>query len=308
MKKRILSLALSALLVIPFAAACGNGDTDTTSADGTTTAGGTQTEQPAGNFDTSQTINVVTREDGSGTRGAFVEIVGVEDADGNDAIYAEAVVQNGTNAVLSTVAGDTYGIGYISISSLNETVKAVKVNGTEPTTEAINDGSYPISRPFNIAYQDGSLSEVAQDFVNFIMSAEGQAVVGDNSLIAAVDGAPAYAPAGVTGDVVVGGSTSVTPVMEALAEEYMALNDGSFIEIQSTGSTAGMTGAIDGNVEIGMASRELSDEEAAVLKNQAIGIDGIAVIVHTENTITDLSLDQVKSIYLGETTTWSEVE
>lgn len=305
MKKRILSLALSALLVIPFAAACSNGDSATTTAGGTsagTTAAGT------GNFDSSETINVVTREDGSGTRGAFVEIVGIEDADGNDAIYQEAVVQNGTNAVLSTVAGDTYGIGYVSVSSLNDTVKTLKIDGAEPSTEAIKDKSYPISRPFNIAYQDGTLSEVAQDFVNYILSAEGQAVVADNSLIEAVDNAPAYAPAGVTGDIIVGGSTSVTPVMEVLAEEYMALNEGSFIEIQSTGSTAGMTGAIDGNVEIGMASRELSDEEAAALKSHAIGIDGIAVIVHPENTITDLSLDQVKAIYLGETTTWSEVE
>lgn len=307
MKKRFLSLALSALIVIPFAAACNSGDATTTAGSpsiGTTTAGATTDSD----FDTSKTINVVTRENGSGTRGAFVEIVGVVDSEDNDAIYQEAVVQQGTNAVMSTVAGDLYGIGYISLGSLNETVKTVKVNGSEPTVENIKAGDYPISRPFNIAYKDGGLSELGQDFVNFIMSAEGQAIVAENSLIEADDAAPAYASSGATGDIVVGGSTSVTPAMEALAEAYMERNVDTNIEIQSTGSTAGITGVIDGNVEIGMASRELKDEEAAVLKHQAIGIDGIAIIVHNNNPIDDLSLEQVKTIYLGETTAWSEVE
>lgn len=307
MKKRFLSLALSALIVIPFAAACNSGDATTTAGSpsiGTTTAGATTDSD----FDTSKTINVVTRENGSGTRGAFVEIVGVVDSEDNDAIYQEAVVQQGTNAVMSTVAGDLYGIGYISLGSLNETVKTVKVNGSEPTVENIKAGDYPISRPFNIAYKDGGLSELGQDFVNFIMSAEGQAIVAENSLIEAEDAAPAYASSGATGDIVVGGSTSVTPAMEALAEAYMERNVDTNIEIQSTGSTAGITGVIDGNVEIGMASRELKDEEAAVLKHQAIGIDGIAIIVHNNNPIDDLSLEQVKTIYLGETTAWSEVE
>ena len=307
MKKRFLSLALSALIVIPFAAACNSGDATTTAGSpsiGTTTAGATTDSD----FDTSKTINVVTRENGSGTRGAFVEIVGVVDSEDNDAIYQEAVVQQGTNAVMSTVAGDLYGIGYISLGSLNETVKTVKVNGSEPTVENIKAGDYPISRPFNIAYKDGGLSELGQDFVNFIMSAEGQAIVAENSLIEADDAAPAYASSGATGDIVVGGSTSVTPAMEALAEAYMERNVDTNIEIQSTGSTAGITGVIDGNVEIGMASRELKDEEAAVLKHQAIGIDGIAIIVHNNHPIDDLSLEQVKTIYLGETTAWSEVE
>lgn len=308
MKKRCLSAALSALLVLSVAA-CGNGgNSGTTTAGATTTAEATTTVGSQGTFDPTQTINVVTREEGSGTRGAFVEIVGIEDAQGNDAIYLDAVVQSNTNAVLSTVAGDTLGIGYVSVSSLNDTVKAVKIDGVESTREAIKDGSYPISRPFNIAYKADSLSEVAADFVNFIMSAEGQAVVNDNSLIEAVEGAPAYQSAGVTGDIVVGGSTSVTPVMEALAEMYMELNEGSFIDIQSNGSTAGMTGAMDGTIEIGMASRELSDEEAAVLKYDVIGIDGIAVIVHNDNPLDDLSLEEIKTIFLGETTIWSEVE
>ena len=300
-------MALSALIVIPFAAACNSGDATTTAGSpsiGTTTAGATTDPD----FDTSKTINVVTRENGSGTRGAFVEIVGVVDSEDNDAIYQEAVVQQGTNAVMSTVAGDLYGIGYISLGSLNETVKTVKVNGSEPTVENIKAGDYPISRPFNIAYKDGGLSELGQDFVNFIMSAEGQAIVAENSLIEADDAAPAYSSSGATGDIVVGGSTSVTPAMEALAEAYMERNVDTNIEIQSTGSTAGITGVIDGNVEIGMASRELKDEEAAVLKHQAIGIDGIAIIVHNNNPIDDLSLEQVKTIYLGETTAWSEVE
>ncbi|MDR7869795.1 MAG: substrate-binding domain-containing protein [Tissierellaceae bacterium] len=302
--KKIISLSLVIMLLFAFAVGC-------TSDNGGNETPDTGNQTPPANdtvdFDTSETINVVSREDGSGTRGAFVEIVGVEDADGNDATYEEAVIQNGTSGVMTTVAGDKYSIGYISLGSLNDTVKSVSVEGAEATTENIKSGAYKIARPFNIAYKAG-LSELAQDFVNFIMSADGQAIIADNSLIEAADDAQAYTASGLSGTITVGGSTSVTPVMEKLAEAYEGLNEGVSIEIQSTGSSAGMTAAIEGSADIGMASRDLKDSEKAELEYQAIGIDGIAVIVNNESTITDLSIDEIKSIYLGETTTWSEVE
>lgn len=297
--KKILSLALVVILLFSFAVGCSS-DNDN----------GNETPPPVDDepdFDTSETINVVSREDGSGTRGAFVEIVGVEDADGNDATYLEAVIQNSTNAVMTTVAEDKYSIGYISLGSLNDTVTSVNVDGAEATTDNIKSGAYPIARPFNIAYKEG-LSELAQDFVDFIMSVDGQAIVADNSLIEAADGAETYTPSGLSGTIVVGGSTSVTPVMEKLTEAYEGLNSGVSIEIQSTGSSAGMTAAMEGSADIGMASRDLKDSEKAELKYEAIAIDGIAVIVNNESTITGLSTDNIRSIFLGEVTTWSEVE
>lgn len=293
--KKIISLSLVAILIFAFAVGCASDN-----------EGETTPPASGSDFDTSETINVVSREDGSGTRGAFVEIVGVE-VDGNDATYDEAVIQNGTNGVMTTVAGDEYSIGYISLGSLNDTVTAVAVDGVEATTENIKSGDYKIARPFNIAYQSG-LSELAQDFVDFIMSADGQAIVADNSLIEVADDATAYSPSGLTGTIVVGGSTSVTPVMEKLAEAYEGLNSGVTIEIQSNGSSAGMTAAIEGSADIGMASRDLKDSEKEVLEYQAIGIDGIAVIVNNESNVSDLSLDSIRSIYLGEVTTWSDAE
>lgn len=308
--KKILSLTLVAILLFSFAVGCSSDNGQ--EAPPADTGNGTEAPpaddvEETPDFDTSQTINVISREDGSGTRGAFVEIVGVEDADGNDDTYLEAVIQNSTNGIMTTVAGDEYSIGYISLGSLNDTVASVNVDGAEATTDNIKSGAYPISRPFNIAYQEG-LAELPQDFVNFIMSADGQAIVADNSLIEAVDGAEAYEPAGLSGTIVVGGSTSVTPVMEKLSEAYEGLNDGVSIEIQSTGSSAGMTAAMEGSADIGMASRDLKDSEKEALSYEAIAIDGIAVIVSNENPIRDLSMDEIQSIFLGELTTWSEVE
>lgn len=288
--KKIISLSLVAILILTFAIGC------TTNEDGN---GGSD-------FDTSKTINVVSREDGSGTRGAFVEIVGVEDADGNDATYIEAVIQNATNGIMTTVAGDEYSIGYISLGSLNDTVTSVDVEGVQARADNVKSGDYKIARPFNIAYQTG-LSELAQDFVDFIMSSDGQAIVEDNALVAAVDG-EAYNSSGLTGDIIVGGSTSVTPIMEKLVEAYEELNNGVSVEIQSNGSSAGMTGAMEGSLDIGMASRDLKDSEMAELDYQAIAIDGIAVIVNNENTIANLTMDEIQGIYLGDITTWSEVE
>lgn len=283
-------------------AACGGGESGAENQDGETADGGS--------FDTSQTINVITREDGSGTRGAFTEITGVLVEDGeteSDNTYAGATIQNSTNGVMTTVSGDPTSIGYISLGSLNDTVKAVNIGGIEPSTETVQDGSYEIARPFNIAYKD-ELSEAAQDFWTFVMSAEGQELVVGEGYVEAVTDAPAYEAAeGLSGNVSVVGSTSVTPVMEVLAEEYSNLNPDVTIDITSNGSSAGMTAAMDGSADIGMASRELKEEELAELTSEPLAIDGIVVIVHPDNTVEDLTMEQVRQIYTGEVTTWADV-
>ncbi|MCF6464724.1 substrate-binding domain-containing protein [Clostridium sp. Cult2] len=274
------------------------------------------TVEPSSNdkddFDTSKTINVVTREEGSGTRGAFIEIVGIlkKDSSGKeiDRTYSEAIVQNGTNAVMTTVAGDKYGIGYISLGSLNDTVKAIKVNGVEPTAENILEGSYEVARPFNLAYK-GDLSPLAKDFLDFILSSEGQDIVAKEGYVQVDTQASNYESNGTEeGTLVIAGSTSVSPLMEKLVEAYQELNSGVSIEVQSTGSSAGMQSAIEGTADIGMASRELKDSELAELTPVVIALDGIAVIVNNDNPVEDLSIDDIKSIYIGETTNWSEIK
>lgn len=262
-------------------------------------------------FDASRTINVVTREDGSGTRGAFVEIVGVleEDENGNevDRTYIEAVIQNSTDAVMTTVSGDEYSIGYISLGSLNDNVKAVSIEGVNPTAENVLNGSYKIARPFNIAYK-GELSPLAQDFLNFILSNQGQEIVVEEGYIQVGNNLPSYDDTtGQEGNIVVAGSTSVTPVMEKLAEAYMQIHSGVAIEIQSTGSSAGMQSAMEGTADLGMASRELKESELAELTAEVIAVDGIAVIVNNTNPVDDLTIDEVKSIYVGEITEWESV-
>lgn len=255
-------------------------------------------------------ISVVSREDGSGTRGAFIELFGVEekDADGNkvDNTTIDASITNNTAVMMTTVAGDPCAIGYVSLGSLNDTVKAVKIDGAEATAENIKSGEYKISRPFNIATK-GDVSETAQDFINFILSEEGQAVVAENNYIA-IDDVQDYETTQPEGKVVVAGSSSVTPVMEKLKEAYAEVNPNAEIEIQQSDSTTGMTSAIDGICDIGMASRELKDSETeAGLTATVIALDGIAVIVNNENPVEDLTADQVKSIYVGETTVWGDV-
>ena len=257
----------------------------------------------------SDPITVVSREDGSGTRGAFIELFGVEekDADDNkvDNTTEEAEITNNTAVMMSTVAGDVDAIGYISLGSLNDSVKAVKIDGVEATAENIKAGEYKVSRPFNIATK-GDVSEVAQDFIDYILSPEGQAVVEDNGYIP-VESSEAES-AQPEGKVVVAGSSSVTPVMEKLKEAYAEVNPNAEIEIQQSDSTTGMTSAIDGICDIGMASRELKDEELeAGLTSTTIANDGIAIIVNNDNPTDDLSVDQVKSIYVGETTTWGDL-
>lgn len=255
----------------------------------------------------SGTINVVSREDGSGTRGAFTEITGVLEDD-IDNTYVEAVIQNGTEGVISTVSQDTNGIGYISLGSLNDNVKGVAIDGVEPTAETVQNNSFPIARNFNIAWS-GDLEAVAQDFVDFILSEEGQTIALGEGYVESVSDAPAYEGDGTqSGTIAVVGSTSVTPLMEVLSEEYRALNPDVQIDITSNGSSAGMTSAIDGTADIGMASRELKDEENAELNSEAIAIDGIAVVVNKGNGIEGLTLEQVKQIFTGEITEWEDVQ
>lgn len=260
-------------------------------------------------FDTSKAISVVSREDGSGTRGAFIELFGVEvkgdDGSKKDMTTKEAVIANQTSVVMTNVASDKYAIGYISLGSLGDTVKAVQVEGVAATADNVKNGTYPIARPFNIATK-GEPVGLTKDFIDFILSAEGQAVAA-KSYIAIADNAPAYSGDKPSGKIVVVGSSSVTPVMEKLKEAYLEINPNAVIEIQESDSSAGMTAAIDGTCDIGMASRELKESELEQLTPMQIAIDGIAVIVNNENTTANLTKDQVKAIYTGETQKWSEV-
>ena len=331
------------------------------------------------------TINVVSREDGSGTRGAFVEIVGVVDENEDDMTTTSAAIQNSTNGVMQTVGGDPNAIGYISLGSLDDTVKAVTVDGAEATPEAINAGDYPIARPFVVAWGEDQ-SDVSADFLTFIHSQEGQTIVEEEGYIAVdasasaegeesseeasseetteesaseetteepaegeesagaeeaaseeetteeeasseetteeesateeesteeesgsvVASLPSYEAAGLEGTIEVVGSTSVTPVMEVLAEEYMALNPDVTINITSNGSSAGIEAATGGAADLGMSSRELTEDEAAALNQANIALDGIAVVVHPDSTVEDLSLETIRSIFLGEVTEWEE--
>lgn len=255
-------------------------------------------------------ISVVSREEGSGTRGAFIELFGIEEKNNAgekiDHTTEEASITNSTSVMMTSVAGDTYAIGYVSLGSLNDTVKAVKIDGVAPSKETIKDGTYKIARPFNIATK-GQLSAVAQDFVNYIMSADGQKVIEDNGYIS-VGAAPAFSGTMPKGKIVVAGSSSVTPVMEKLKEAYLAVNQNANIEIQQSDSTTGMTSAMEGICDIGMASRDLKDSETqGGLKATAIAMDGIAVIVNKSFIVDDLTSAQVKDIFTGKVTNWSEV-
>ncbi len=247
-------------------------------------------------------ITVVSREDGSGTRGAFVELFGI-DADGEDNTTEDAEITNSTAVMMTTIAGNAQAIGYISLGSLNDTVKAVSIDGAEATVENIQSGTYKVSRPFNIA-TGAEVSEVAQDFINFIMSDEGQAVVADNGYISQ-ESTGAYTPSGLSGKVVAAGSSSVAPVMEKIKEAYETLNPDVTVEVQQSDSTTGMTSAIEGVCDIGMASRELKDSElSAGLTPTVIATDGIAVIVNQENPVSELTSENVKAIFTGEVTEW----
>ena len=293
-----MAVALVAAMAATMAVGCGSSD-----------SGSSDDKSSKGDWDSSNDITIVSREDGSGTRGAFIELFGIEekkDGEKVDMTTDDAQITNSTSVMLTTVAGDDYAIGYVSLGSLNDTVKALKIDGEEATEQNIKDGKYKICRPFNIATKKGADNELAKDFISYIMSKEGQQVISDNGYIGD-DSAEAYAGTKPSGKVVVGGSSSVSPVMEKLIEAYKKVNTGAEIELQTTDSTTGMTSAIDGSYDIGMASRELQDDEEDKLDSQAIATDGIAVIVNKNNTTDELSSDQVKDIYTGNAVAWDEV-
>ena len=273
-----------------------------TKAEETTEAAGGKTEGP---------ITVVSREDGSGTRGAFIELFGIETK--NDAgekvdnTTEDAEITNSTSVMMTTIAGNTGAIGYVSLGSLNDTVKAVNIDGAEASVDAIKAGEYKVARPFNIAVKDG-LSDVASDFITFIMSEDGQKVVEDNGYISQGNEG-AYTASGLKGKVVVAGSSSVTPVMEKLKEAYVAVNPDVEIEVQQSDSTTGMNSAIEGVCDIGMASRDLKDSELeAGLTSTVIAMDGIAVVVNNESPVTELTSENVKDIFTGAITDWADVQ
>lgn len=250
-------------------------------------------------------ITVVSREDGSGTRGAFTELMGIE-KEGTDRTYAKAEISNSTSVVISTVAGNKNAIGYISLGSLNDSVKAVKVDGVDATVDNVKNGSYKISRPFIITTKDG-ISDLAADFIKFILSDDGQTIVSEKYIT--VGGSGAYTASGLSGKVTLAGSTSVSPLMDELAAAYKELNPDVVIEIQQSGSGAGIQSALEGVCDIGMSSRELKDsEKEAGLTPTVMALDGIAVIVNKDNRIGTLSSEQIQSIYIGESTSWADVK
>lgn len=328
MKKAIVVLMLAAMTATTVIG-CGSSSSDTTT---DTTATTDITEDAAAEEETAEeapaeeeaaedteaaggsmsgAITVLSREDGSGTRGAFIELMGIEqkDADGNkvDMTVDTAEITNSTSVMMTTVAGNTNAIGYVSLGSLDTSmVKALNVDGVEATVETVQDGSYAVARPFNIATA-GEPEGVAADFINFIMSDEGQAVVSEDGYVSQ-GSTGAFTSDESEGTITVGGSSSVTPVMEKLAEAYQAVNPNATIEVQQSDSTTGMTSTIDGTYDIGMASRELNEDELASLTPTVIAMDGIAVIVNPENPLTDITSEQIMQIYTGEITDWSEVQ
>lgn len=308
MKKKVAALLITGIMAVAMTA-CGSSNSGTDNSGSTDGTAKTESSADAdSDWDNTRDITVVSREDGSGTRGAFVELFGIEEevnGEKVDMTTEEANITNSTSVMMSTVVQDEYAIGYISLGSLDDSVKAVKIDGSEATAENIKNGSYKISRPFNIATKE-DLSDAAQDFEDFILSTEGQKVVEDNKYIP-LDDVSDYKSNGASGKVVVAGSSSVSPVMEKLKEAYQAVNSDVEVEIQTSDSTTGMQNAIDGVCDIGMASRELKDsEKEAGLTPTVIAMDGIAVVVNNDNPTDELSSDQVKSIFTGDVLTWDE--
>lgn len=311
--KKLIALSMAALCVAASLAGCSSGSTSEESSAASTSATSEESSAAASGESTegmSGAISVVSREDGSGTRGAFIELMGVEEKDesGNkvDKTVDTAEITNSTAVMMTTIAGNPAAIGYISLGSLNDSVKALQIDGVEATVDNIKNGTYKVARPFNIVTKS-DVSETAQDFINFIMSDEGQAVVEENGYVSQ-GSTGAFAGGEVSGKVTIAGSSSVTPVMEKLAEAYKAINPNVEIEVQMSDSTTGVTSAIEGICDIGMASREIKEEETAQgAVGQVIAMDGIAIIVNNENPISALESSQVKDIFTGAVTDWSEL-
>lgn len=295
LKLKILAGALALASVIGFAG-CSQGGNDS----------GDNSDK--GSFDTSRKITVVSREDGSGTRGAFIELLGIEEKNGDtktDRTTKDALIANKTGVVITNIQTDDYAIGYISMGSLSKDVKAVSIDGVKASAKTVKDGSYVLSRPFVIAVREDQ-NDLSKDFINFILSAEGQKVVSE-SYVTINDNAAPFEGTNPKGRIVVAGSSSVTPVMEKLAEAYKAVNHNGEIEIQQSDSTAGMMAVSSGTADIGMASRDLKDSEKETLTGINIALDAIAVIVNPNNPVDSLTSEQVHSIYVGDTTTWDAV-
>lgn len=314
MKHNVITASVLSAAMLASLAACGSApaSSEASSAEvSSAEASSVESAAPAADaFDTAQDIAVFTREDGSGTRGAFIELTGVEqkDADGKkvDMTTEAAAVQSSTNGVMTAVANDPTAIGYISLGSLNDTVKAVTVDGVKAGADTVKDGSYTLARPFNIVTNGDATDPVAVDFIAYCLSADGQAIATDKGYIGSEG--EAFTSAQPAGKIVVGGSTSVAPLMEKLVEAYKTVNPNAEIEHLTTDSTTGVSGALDGSYTIGLASRDLKDSETeAGAKATVLAMDGIAVVVNPENPIENLTVDQIKSIYVGEVTTWDEV-
>ena len=315
MKRTSVIAAVTAAAMAVSLTACGSADSAAaSSAPAESTAASSEAapaEAAAADFDVEQDITVISREDGSGTRGAFIELTGVEEknADGQkvDNTTEAAAIQSSTNGVMTAVANDETAIGYISLGSLNDTVKAVTVGGVAASAETVKDGSYVLARPFNIVTNGEATDPVAVDFIAYVLSKDGQALATDNGYIGN-DGAD-FTSAQPAGKITVGGSSSVSPLMEKLIESYKTVNPNAELELLTTDSTTGVSGALDGTYTIGMASRELKDSEVeGGAQATVLALDGIAVVVNPANTTEDLTVDQIKGIYTGELTTWADVQ
>lgn len=324
MKIKNVKVLVAALSLSMILAACGNSEenAETTDTASTETTESANTEETASNETTEEEngetaesdqedfdITVVSREDGSGTRGAFIELVGLEVEEGGetkDLTTDEAVVQNSTNGVMQTVSQDPSAIGYVSLGSVNDSVQKVKVDGAEATEENIESGDYTLQRPFNLAFKEDQLDELGKDFLNFVLSEDAQNIASEEGYIKVET--KDYEPKEIEGNLTIAGSTSVTPLMEKLVEKYKELNPKANIEIQSTGSSAGIESTISDVSQIAMASRELKDEEKEQLDVEVIARDGIAVVVNKDDTkINDLTTEELKQIFSGEIKNTSEL-
>lgn len=312
----VVASVLAATMALSLAACGGSASTSESASASESTAASTSeaaesTGAEATDFDADQDITVISREDGSGTRGAFIELTGVEEkndaGEKMDMTTEAAAIQSSTNGVMTAVANDETAIGYISLGSLNDTVKAVTVGGVEATAENVSNGTYTLARPFNIVTNGESTDAVAVDFIAYCMSPDGQALATEEGYIGG-EGTE-FTSTQPSGNITVGGSSSVSPLMEKLIEGYKTVNPNATIEMLTTDSTTGVTGALDGTYTIGMASRELKDTETAEGATATVlAMDGITVVVNPANTIADLSVDQIKSIYTGEATVWADVQ
>ncbi|WP_297281038.1 substrate-binding domain-containing protein [uncultured Anaerococcus sp.] len=302
---RIIAVALSLGLVLT---ACNNDNTDNKTETTETSSSEADKSSEANDYD----FVVVSREEGSGTRGAFTELVGLEekndDGSKEDKTTVEAEVQNSTNGVMTTVSSDPNAIGYISLGSLNDTVKAIKVDGVEATEANIESGDYKISRPFNLAYKEDELDDLSKDFLDYCLSTKAQDVVKEEGYVALKDTKDYEEKDGLKGSITVAGSTSVTPLIEKLAESYKSINPEVKIEVQSNGSTAGIQAVRDNAASIAMSSRELDDQESKELKSEVIATDGIAVVVNNDSKIDDLTVEELRQIFSGEIINTGELD